>query len=91
MLTSVLRRIGFPILVTVATTLTWSGCQAIGSIQTKPAFPSETRADDAPLPPTITWPHLSASTFVGGCGKGRVSDPQTHGCRGPADIRNIAR
>ena len=25
--------------------------------------------------------------FFGRCGKGRVSDPQTHGCRGPADIR----
>ena len=91
MLTSVLRCIGLLILVTVVTTLTWSSCQAIGSIQTKPAFPSAAKADDPPLPPTITWPNLSASAFVGGCGKGRVSDPQTHGCRGPADIGSIAR
>jgi hypothetical protein len=86
-----LRCIGCPILVTVVATLTWSSCQAIGSIQTKPAFPSEASGGDPPLPPTITSPHLSASGFVGGCGKGRLSDPQTHGCRGPADIRNIAR
>jgi hypothetical protein len=87
---AVLRRVGFPILVTVVTTLTWSSCQAIGSFQTKPAFPGSAEADNPPLPPS-TWPHLSASAFVGGCGKGRVSDPQTHGCRGPADIRVIAR
>jgi len=40
---------------------------------------------------TITWPNLSASVFFGGCGKGRVSGAQTHGCRGPADIQSIAR
>jgi hypothetical protein len=91
MLTSVLRRIGFLMLVTALTAPTWSSCQAIGSFQTKPAFPSAAKADDPTLPPTITWPNLSASAFVGGCGKGRVSDPQTHGCRGPADIRSIAR
>jgi hypothetical protein len=90
MLASVLRRAGFPILLTVATTLTWSSCQAIGSFQTKPAFSNSVEADDPPQPPS-TSPHLSSSGFVGGCGKGRVSDPQTHGCRGPADIGNIAR
>jgi hypothetical protein len=89
--TAVLRRIGFPILVTVVATFTWSSCQAIGSFQTKPAFPGSAEIDNPPLPPTIAWPDLSASAFVGGCGKGRLSDPQTHECRGPADIRNIAR
>ena len=24
---------------------------------------------------------------LGGCGRGRFSNPQTHGCRGPADIQ----
>jgi hypothetical protein len=89
MLAVVLRCIGFLMLVTVITIPTWSSCQAIGSFQTKPAFPSAVTADDPP--PTITWPNLSESAFFGGCGKGRVSDPQTHGCRGPADIRSIAR
>jgi hypothetical protein len=41
----------------------------------------------APPLPTITMPNVSATDLVGGCGKGRVRDLQTHGCRGPADIR----
>jgi hypothetical protein len=91
MLTAVLRCIGF-LVVTVLTIPTWSSCQAAGSLQTKPAFPGAVTADDdQPLPPTTTWPDLSATAFVGGCGRGRVSDPQTHGCRGPADLRSIAR
>jgi hypothetical protein len=88
--TSVLRIIPFLMMVIALTAPTSSSCQAIGSFQTKPAFPGSAEADNPPLPPS-TWPHLSASAFVGGCGKGRVSDPQTHGCRGPADIRVIAR
>jgi hypothetical protein len=77
----------FLMLVIAFTTLPWSSCHAIGSFQTKPAFPNAARADDPPPPPTITWPKLSESAFVGGCGKKRVSDPQTYGCRGPADVR----
>jgi hypothetical protein len=90
MLVAVLRRIGFPILVTIVTTLTWSSCQAIGSFQTKPAFPSSGEADDTLPSQTVTWPLLSASAF-NGCGKGRLRDHKTHDCRGPADIRKIAR
>lgn len=89
MLTSVLRRIRLPIMAIVLTAPTWTTCQAIGSFQTKPAFPNVATANDQPLPPTIAWPNISASTLVGGCGKGRISDPHTHGCRGPADIRSI--
>jgi len=93
MLTSVLSRIRFLMLVMALTTTTWSTCQAIGSFQTKPAFPDVVRDDDPPppSPPTITWPYVSAGALVGGCGKGCVSDPQTHGCRGPADMRSIPR
>lgn len=85
MSTSVLCRIRFLMLVTALTSLTWSVCQAAGSFQTKPAFPSAVTADEPPQT------DLSKSALFGGCGRGRVSDPQTHGCRGPADIRNIAR
>jgi hypothetical protein len=87
MLTSVFRRIRFLILVMALAATNWSTCQAVGSFQTRPAFPNEVRADDSPVLPTITLPNLSASDLVGGCGKGRVSDTQTHVCRGPADIR----
>jgi hypothetical protein len=68
-------------------TLTASTCQAAGSFQTKPAFTGVVMAGMAPPLPTIAMPNVSAVDFVGGCGRGRVRDLQTHGCRGPADIR----
>ena len=37
--------------------------------------------------PSISVPSFSARDLVGGCGRGRARDPQTHSCRGPADIR----
>jgi hypothetical protein len=79
--------IRFLILVIAFTASTWSNCQAVGSFQTKPAFPKVVTAGIAPPLPTITLPDVSARDLVGGCGRGRVRDHQTHGCRGPADIR----
>ena len=80
--TSVPRQIRFPTLITTLKASTWSSCQAIGCFLTKPAFPSAVRHSLAAQP---------ATAFVSGCGKGRVSERQTHGCRGPADIPSIAR
>lgn len=80
-------RIRFLILVIALTVPTWTNCQAAGSFQTMPAFPKVVTAGLSPPLPTITLPNVSASDLVGGCGKGRVRDLQTHGCRGPADIR----
>jgi hypothetical protein len=68
-------RIRFLILVMALTASTWSNCQAVGSFQTRPAFPNVVRADLSPPLPTITLPSVSASDLVGGCGKGRVRDP----------------
>ena len=68
-------------------TLTASTCQAAGSFQTRPAFPEVARDGDLPVLPTVAWPNVSERDFVGGCGKGRVRDTQTNGCRGPANIR----
>jgi hypothetical protein len=87
MLSSGLRRLGFLILVMGLTAPTWSTCQAAGSFQTKPAFTGMVRSEDSDLAAANTWPYLSPSYLVGGCGKGRVSEPQTHICQGPADIR----
>jgi hypothetical protein len=84
---SVLRRVGFLILVMGLTAPIWSTCQAVGSFQIKPAFPNMVKSEDSDLPATNTWPNFAPSSFIGGCGKGRVSEAQTHGCRGPADIR----
>jgi hypothetical protein len=87
MLTSVLRRIRFLPLVMALATPTWSTCKAIGCFQTRPAFPEVARDGELPVLPTVAWPNVSERDFVGGCGKGRVRDTQTNGCRGPANIR----
>jgi hypothetical protein len=76
MLTSALRRLGFLILVMCLAAPTWSTCQAIGSFQTRPAFPDMARTDDPALPPTNTWPNLSASSLVGGCGRVASASPK---------------
>jgi hypothetical protein len=72
-----------PLLVLVVTLFaaTSSTCQAAGSFQ-KP----EPRVVKAGMMPSISVPSIGASD-LGGCGRGRIRDPQTHGCRGPADIR----
>jgi hypothetical protein len=80
-------RIRFLILVMALTAPTWSTSQAAGSYQTRPAFPNVVRAGMPVQLPTVSMPNVSASDLVGGCGRGRVRDPMTHGCRGPADFR----
>src|ERR1700730_17121074 len=80
-------RIRFVISVIAFTVPAWSACQAVGSFQTKPAFPKVVTAGFAPPLPTITLPDVSARDLVGGCGRGRIRDHHAHGCRGPADIR----
>jgi hypothetical protein len=85
-LSSVLRRVRFLMSVAAATAAIWSSCQAM-SFQTKSAFPDAEGDFKPSLNQTITWPTTSEGYLVGGCGKGRISDPQTHGCRGPADLR----
>jgi hypothetical protein len=75
----------FLMLVMAFAATTWSNCQAAGSYQTKPPFPKEVVT--AGIAPTVTVPNISARDLVGGCGRGRIRDPQTHSCRGPADIR----
>jgi len=91
MLTLAFRRTRLPMLAMVLTALTWTSCQAVGSFQTTLAFPSVEKNDNPHLPPIIIRPDVSTNAFIGGCGKGRVSDPQTHGCRGPGDIRSLTR
>jgi hypothetical protein len=80
-----MRALRFLTFVIALSASTWSSCQAAGSFQTKPAFPRDVVT--AGVAPSITIPNLSARDLVGGCGRGRVRDPQTHGCLGPADIR----
>lgn len=91
MLTLTFRRMRLPMLAMFLTALTWTSCQAIGSFQTRPALPGVASDDNPHLPPIIIWPDVSTNAFIGGCGKGRVSDPQTHSCRGPSDMRGPAQ
>jgi hypothetical protein len=37
--------------------------------------------------PSISVPGEAVSNLIGGCGRGRVRDPQSHTCRGPGDVR----
>jgi hypothetical protein len=82
-----MSRIGFLALIVASTVATWSNSQAAGSFQTKPAFKGVVTAGVATRAPSLSVPNLSPSDLVGGCGRGRVRDPKTHTCRGPADIR----
>jgi hypothetical protein len=63
----------------------WSTCQAAGSYQRpEPRAVVQAGMPSVPLP---SISHVTAGDLVGGCGRGRVRDPQTHACHGPADIR----
>ena len=78
-------RISFLLLLMVATVATGSDSRAAGSFQTRPAFQSAQTTG-------VASPGSSATGSIGssvelGCGRGRIRDPQTHACRGPADIR----
>jgi hypothetical protein len=81
-----MRRFSFLILVVALVPAGWSACRAAGSYQTKPMF-TEVRMERASMAePTIKSASPAAGDLLG-CGRGRVRDPETHGCRGPADIR----
>jgi hypothetical protein len=83
-----MRRVSFVMLIVALTVASGSDSQAAGSFQTKPAFPrAVVTAGVAPALPSVSMPDISAHDLVGGCGRGRVRDSQTHACRGPADIR----
>jgi hypothetical protein len=81
-------RINLLALIVVFTAAMCSPSRAAGSFQTKPAFARVVTAGVATIrTPSISVPDFSAQDLVGGCGRGRIRDPQTHTCRGPADIR----
>jgi hypothetical protein len=76
----------FAILAAAMTAIASSNCYAAGSFQ-KPEPRTLVTAGVAPALPTVSMPNVTARDLVGGCGRGRVRDPHTQGCRGPADIR----
>jgi hypothetical protein len=77
-------RIRFTMLVAALTAATWSSCEAVGSFRRPEPRPLVT----AGVAPSISAPNLNTHDLLGGCGgRGRIRDPQTHRCLGPADIR----
>jgi hypothetical protein len=80
-----MRRLSVVMLILTAAAVNWSESQAAGSFQTRPAFQGVVTAGVATPAPSV--PNVSAGDLVGGCGRGRVRDPKTNTCRGPADIR----
>lgn len=79
-----MRRVSFLVLIVAFATLTWSESNAAGSFQTRPAFQTTaTTTGTATVTPTVS----PSATDLIGCGRGRIRDPHTHTCRGPADIR----
>ena len=80
-------RINLLALIVAFTAAMCSPSKAAGSFQTKPAFSRVVTAGVAVRTSSISVPDFSARDLVGGCGRGRIRDPQTHTCRGPADIR----
>ena len=80
----------FASLLVVALTVAlapWSNGHAAGSFQTRAAFSNVVSAGYSTPSPAISVAHTNIPGIEFGCGKGRVRDSQTHGCRGPADIR----
>jgi len=77
-------RIGLLVLVSIFTAATSATCLAAGSFQRQEPRVLVT----AGIAPSISMPKVTAKDLVGGCGgKGRVRDPVTTSCLGPADIR----
>jgi hypothetical protein len=78
-----MSRIRLSLLVVALSAASWSNGHAAGSFQTKAAFSNEASDSYSSIP--VAHTNIPANDF--GCGRGRVRDIQTHGCRGPADIR----
>jgi hypothetical protein len=79
-----MRRIQLLILATTLPATAWSTCQAAGSFQKPEPHVVKAGLPSIPMP---SMPDVTARDLVGGCGRGRIRDPHTRGCRGPADIR----
>lgn len=75
------------LLAMAVTVAPWSNGHAAGSFQTRAAFSNVVSASYSTTSLAVSVAHANIPGIGFGCGKGRVRDSQTHGCRGPADIR----
>lgn len=72
-------------LVVAISSLALTGAEAAGALRRPEPHP--VMAGMSPPLPSVSMPEFAAGDLFGGCGRGRVRDSLTHGCRGPADIR----
>lgn len=80
------------ILLSTLSMCTWSSCQAGGTYRNGPmfVFPNEVKTERATMrsvSPLASTPDTTVRDLLGGCGRGRFRDQQTHRCLGPADTR----
>ena len=73
-------------LAVVLSCTTSSNSWAAGALR-RPEPHAVVAAGFGPSVPGIAVPDLTANDLIGGCGRGRIRDAQTHVCHGPADIR----
>jgi hypothetical protein len=61
--------------------------QAAGSYQKRPMF-DHLVIGGVPTPKVTlpSLPRINPGQLLGGCGRGRIRDPQTNSCRGPSDV-----
>jgi hypothetical protein len=78
-----MRHVHLLILVTAFLAAAWYPCRAAGSFQKPEIHVVKAGMPSLPLP---SMPNLTANDLLGGCGRGRVRDRETHGRRGPANI-----
>jgi hypothetical protein len=84
--TTMYRTLYLPVILAL-TAVSWSNCQAAGSFQTRPAFSKTVVSTGySTAPSSLTLGHSTVAAEFG-CGRGRIRDAVTPGCRGPADIR----
>ena len=76
------------VLVVMAMALGISGpANAAGSYQKRPMFDHLVIAGTPhPRVKLPSLPQVNPSYMFGGCGRGRIRDPQSHTCHGPGDI-----
>ena len=82
-----MRRLLFAVVAAAIALVAPTHVLAAGAYIRKP--PEKVTASVAPSRPDVSLPTgISPSQILGGCGGRRTRDPQTHKCRGPADIGN---
>ncbi len=76
------------LVLALALGLSLSGAaNAAGSYEKRPMFPNLVLAGvPTPRVSLPAMPQVNPAQLLGGCGHGRIRDPQTNSCHGPGDV-----